>query len=228
MFDSLQDVYDQVRQRGGLLARRASDPSVAPTGDDEPALEPYVRQGLVEIATKTHRIDDAVRIDVEAGTAQYALPAHVDRIREAVYDQGTATHALAIEDGHDVMKRAEHPNAKSGPPKQIGLQSGSVWLWPVPNGAGTLRLYVTQNGAYEESPPPESDVPSVDEVLSALPPELERTMVDYVLSQWFADVGEQDLSQMLIESYYKDIDSAQRDPHRKRQTTRQYRPLGLY
>ena len=225
MLTGLQDVYDQVRHRGGLLARRANDPSVAPTADDEPALEPYVRQGLAEIATKTRRLNDAIRIPTEADTADYDLPRHVDRIREAVIDQD-GTHEVKIDNGHDVMLRAEHPQTQKGTPRQIGVQGGRVWLWPVPSSAGTLRLYVTQNGAYTDSGEP--DVPEAGDVLGALPTELERTIVDYTLAQWFDAVGEENLARSLMGSYQDDISDATRDPHRKRTTTRSYRPLGLY
>jgi hypothetical protein len=227
MLTSLQDIYDQVLQRGGLLARRLEDPSVAPTPEDTDVLESYVQQGLTEVCVTTRRLTDTVTRTLQVGTAAYSLPRHVDRIREAVIEGPRGQVALSLEDGADVARAAEAPNVPKTQPARIGVHATKLWVHPVPDATYTLRLYVTQNGAFSTGTAGPDDPPSASTVIASVPPELERPLIDYVLGQWFDDVGEKPLAEGLLEDFYTDLDDGTRDPHRNRQTTRTHRPLGL-
>jgi len=228
MLSSLQDVYDQVLQRAGTLARANGRPDVAPTKADTDRLTPHLRQGLAEMATTTRRLKGTETITLASGTSAYTLRPHIDRVRDAMVDLSATSKTLTLEDGADVVRAAASVGAQSGPPTTYGIYAGELHVYPVPDGAYTVRLYVTENGAFATGTPSPTDPPLAIDVLPKVPHELERALIDYVLAQWFEDVGAEGLAEALLESFYRELQDGKRDPHRKRRTKRPYRPMGLY
>ncbi len=140
------DLFKRVRRRAGLLARRAGDPSLVPTGADEDALLDYVKDGLVEIARRTRRFEDSAEIETVAGQACVGVTIALDSVHSVECDSANLEHRA----GADVREWGVGANAASGKPKYFGLTQGVLWLYPVPDAVYTLSLLYSLNGAVAE------------------------------------------------------------------------------
>jgi hypothetical protein len=256
MIRSASDVYDRVKRRIGLLARRQHDELLTPTDEDDDVLQSYLEEGLRRLATVTGRLEDTVVLGTVDGRPRIFRPSHIYLVQEAeIYDNGSS-YNLDLKDGQEIARKAQAPDATKGRPCEIGTHGVGYWLWPVPDSDNyEIRLQVQMNGTftttgtlrtehelvdedgtqlYDEDGIPlavvtfdKADAPDLNDVVNAVPQELHRAMIEYVVAEWFADVGQLELAARPRQLFEQEIRRYKTDPNRQRTATRPYNPLGF-
>ena len=228
MLTTADDVFDRARTRIGKLARRAERDLLTPSEADEDALTLYLEDGITTICTETDRMATSVEIDLVEGQEYVERPPYINRIDRASL-LGTGQGALLVErkDGRELAQWSRDPEAKTGLPEFIGAFDGRYYLFPVPDGAYTLDLLVTYNGAVGDSAPSTvQDPPTLDTLVEVLPSDFRKAIVAYVVGRWFEDIGEAEIAQPELGRFVADVEGYEEDPVRQVTSTRDYNILG--
>lgn len=188
---TLADLYTQVHQRTALLARRRRDDTIASMAPDEPAIRTFALQGATEIALATKRIERHTAINVVAGTASYDAPVDVDRPTLAVLGTTVLRHI----DGKEA--KAEAAAKDPGTPTRYGFYGGELCLDRRPVEAATLTLYYLSSTLTDDE----------GELLSWLPAEFDRMLVDYTVAEWYENVGEWQEGRRVRDRYLQDLNA---------------------
>lgn len=223
---TLTSIREQVERRTALLARTKQNPALMTTPADDGTLDVFTRQGAAEIAVKTGRVEAVATIPLAAGQSGYDVPLTVFRVQRATltYDlgEGVRTYDLPHQDGARV--RAEAADGFGGSPARFGLHGGRLFVSPVPITNGTLRLYYLAGSMIGEAGPSDTDETAGD-VEAEMPEELERMLVDYVVSEWLREIGEHQAADPIRSRYLSDLDDMRGNPRVPRTTRPPYRPV---
>lgn len=244
------DVYLQAKRRVGVLAKRGEDPQLALDDVHETMLEVYLKDGLREVAKRTDRLTASLTLSFSSGDAWMERPSHIDVIEEAqALDSGTA-YDVSVESGAETARKARAPSPETGRPCEIGHHGGRLWVWPVPDGDYEIQIEAILNGEVPQGafvnaltqPAPSLNSVSVsgaavtvsyqptsrlDLVVAAVPPELERAVVAYVVAEWLSDNAERELAQKPRRRFERDLRKYDTDPMRDTTATRSYNPLSI-
>ena len=225
---SASDLYDQVRQRLGTLARVLQRDLVAPTEDDIPLLEGYAGDAIGQLAKVTDRLNQSVQLTTTGGQAYVERPEHMDVIDEVhVYDSGTP-YELDIEDGQIVAADARMPSADSDRPCRLGAYEGRLYLYPIPDDQYTIDVQFQMNGAFSTSDNPgATEPPTLDTLVDRVPNELERALTAYVMAEWLKWSGQADAAQRPETRFVRDINRYEDEPIHQSDATVEYNPLSL-
>lgn len=199
------DLFIRVKRAAALYARTKGDPALAPTDSDDAALEQFMIDGAVELAKATGRIEASIDIALIAGESEYDVPGEVDTIRFGIIGQVQVTHY----DASRVIAAIAAGN--TGTPTHFGFWNGKLRVFPTPAEAATLTLFYVANSAYASS-----------DLAEMLPPDLERALVDYVLSEWWLMAGETVQSAVHQNRYQADLARLKGNPRQPRIQSRRY------
>lgn len=219
---TISSILTDVKRRAGALARRLEDPHIAPTDADDPLLEQYARDGARDIALRTQRIEGRATISVTQGTFEYDVAETVHAPRAAVLKIGDAD-ALTLDPIEGPKAREQATTRGEGQPRSYGFYGGTLWLSRKPNADGTLRLYYVAGSLIGEEDATFTSNETPGDLFDLMPPELERTIADYVLAEWYFEIGEGSHAGPLYERVERDIDRHQYNPQRPSTYTRSYR-----
>lgn len=224
---SASDLYEQVRQRLGTLARVLGQDLTSPTKQEIPVLEGYAGDAIGEIAKVTDRLNASVQLFTTPNQEYVDRPEHMDVIDEiAVHYDGTP-YKIDIRDGQSVAQDARTPNADTDRPTRIGAYEGRLYLYPVPDKEYTLDIQFQMNGAYSESNPASDEPPLLDTLVERVPNELERALTAYVMSEWLKDTGQAEAAQRPATRFVRLINRYEDEPIHQSDATVKYNPLSL-
>lgn len=228
MLTTASDVYTQVRERIGVLARRFEDPLATPSDSDETELEIYLEDAISELTKVSNRYTQSLTLTTTPSQEWVQRPPHVDVIEEASVWDGGSAYVLDIEDGQEVARSGRAPDADSDRPECMGAYEGRLYLYPIPDAEYDLDLQVQLNGAAGSGAPAgPQDPPQLDTYVDRTPTELERALVAYVTAEWLRDTGMPEASQIPARRFERDKRRYQDEPVRKSATERPYKPLGF-
>ena len=222
------DVYESVRDRIGVMARRRERSVPTPTEADHDLLGRYLSDGLSEVGTRTDRLTHNVVLETTQGQAFLPRPPHIYTLDEGTVQDGGSAFDLDVVDGQEVAKRARQPNPTTTRPGEIGAYAGKLWFWGVPDGVYTVDLQVQLNGEYSASTPVADDEPpTLDQYVALVPKELERALVAFVTSEWLRDLSRVELADLALQWFESRLAKHQNEPIHQSTATRPYNPLSL-
>jgi len=222
------DVYESVRDRIGVMARRRDQSVPTPTEADHDLLKRYLSDGLSELGSRTDRLTDNVVIETAAGQAFLPRPPHIYTLDEATVQDGGTAYELDVTDGQEVAKRARQPDPARRRPQEIGAYAGKLWFWQVPDDTYTVDLQVQLSGEYSESTPVADDEPpTLDQYVTQVPKELDRALVAFVTSEWLDDLSQVELANKAFQWFESRLAKHQDEPIQQSTATRPYNPLSL-
>lgn len=231
---TLAELYSQIHARSGILARRLEldgqqGTNVASREADEGVLLIFARQGAAIIARRTRRMEAQATINLVDGTAAYDLGTAVGTPRRMhLVDADGALSELAHVEGDSIWP-ATHRDTVSGTkgtPTCFGIYAGMLYVWPIPDAAYTGYLYYESSSAIgEEDALTTSETPAGD-LLAFLPAEMERPLSDYVLSEWYREIGQHGEAALLMRRFEEDLKRFSSNPHAPKVYHRSYKPYG--
>jgi hypothetical protein len=216
---TLDDILDRVKRRLGVLARRVGDTLIAPSDSDDELLTIYTREGLIEIARHTGRLERRLEPTLAAGQHAQDAPRDLAHLRGAYVAGG---RALEHVDGKRARALVE-TEAREGEVEVIGFSGGQLVVHPAPKGETTLALHYISNGDFRIGA---GELAELDALLAQLAPELRRALADYVQAQWLRDVGEEAQAGRREDRFWAGVDGYRSEPRAPSTSERPYRPLG--
>jgi hypothetical protein len=226
MFFSPSDVYERAQARIGQLAERANDPTLAASDADDDVLEMYLKDALSEISKRGDRMSGSATLTLPKGQPSVDLPRHIDTVYEAAIDDDDRFE-LEVLAGEAVASQAKATGAQEGRPTAFGTHAGKVWVLPVPDREYTLQLEASLSGGVSFGAGQPDDTQLLYELVEAVPAELERALVAFIVREWFALKGEQALAQQAARRFERGIQRHGDDPNPQTTATRDYNPLSL-
>lgn len=252
MLQQPQDVYDRVRRKIGVLARRHEMELTAPTEDDEVSLQAYLEDSLSELAVETERYRKEVTVRTSTN-AFVPRPDFVHHLHVAqIHHEGEAFD-LDVTDGRDVATWSRRPNPETGRPTKIGAFGERLYLWPVPDQEYLIDMLCSLNGSTGSpgSAPVETETswfflrptqlfpfgstssasgpspPTLGRLLGMTPRELHKAVVAYVTAEWLIDIGEPEIAADPEQRFETDLRDYDQEPIEPSTGERDYNPLGL-
>jgi hypothetical protein len=212
------------KTRIGKLAGRVVDPDLAANDGDDDVLMIYLRTALRKAALRTKRIKVTAQLSVTADQAAYTLPADVHTVRQVQL----ADKELQRAEGEDAQAATEQPNPDEGAPVHYGLVGTQLILHPVPTAeqdGDPIRVYYRSNGSFLETGDTwtlsDPTAPTGEANLFVeLPQEIEDALPDYIVGQWFIDLGEASRGVQLTQYFESQLEEMDVDPQKKRTTRR--------
>lgn len=224
-----QEVYDSVRQRLGIMARRREQGVPTPNQADQSSLlERYLADGLSELGTRTDRLTQNVVLQTTANQGYVDRPPHIYTLDEAAIHHSGSAFPLTVKDGQELAKLARQPNPTTERPTEIGAYAGKFWFWGVPDDQYDVDMQVQLNGEFTASGAPAADEPPLlDTYVEVVPTELERALVAYVIYEWLKDNGNAEMAETALGWFESRLAKHQNEPVHQSSATREYNPLSL-
>jgi len=141
---TLDDILDRVKRRLGVLARRVGDTLIAPSDSDDELLTSYTREGVIEIARQTGRLERRLETTLRAGQQVQRAPADLAHLRGAY----VAGEELKHVDGKRARALVE-TEAREGEMEVVGFSGGELIVHPAPKSETTLALHYISNGDFQ-------------------------------------------------------------------------------
>lgn len=224
-----QEVYDSMRERLGIMARRRDQAVPTPNqADEDTLLERYLSDGLSELGTRTDRLTHNVQLQTMQGQGYVDRPPHIYTLDEAAIHHSGSAFPLTVTDGQELAKRARQPQPKTERPTEIGAYAGKIWFWGVPDDQYDVDMQVQLNGEFTASGTPAADEPPLlDTYVELVPAELERALVAYMTYEWLKDNGNGQLAETALGWFESRLAKHQNEPVHQSRATRNYNPLSL-
>lgn len=217
-----QDIFDRVRRRTGILARRFENPELAVNVDHQADVDEFIVTAAREIAVQTGRLETVVTITLVEDQYEYELKNHVRQIMMATLDGVELKHSP----GPDVRTAAEEQ--ASGTPEHYGIFQNDLVVSPAPNAtaAGKVLSIYFKTASAETLPADGSwntEEEPADDLLAWLPPELEEALLLHVMHSWFDAIGEYEISDRYGERFWAAVRRHRHDPRKPQHTARKPR-----
>ena len=212
------------KTRIGKLAGRVVDTDLAANDADDDVLTIYLRTALRKAALRTGRIKGQAVLSVLALQSTYDLPADVHEVKRVQMGE----KELHRVEGEQLLALIEKPDNKTGQPTHYGLVGQHLHVWPEPegqHGGQNIRVYYRSNGSFLEAGESwnlvEPTAPMDEgDFFATAPQEIEDAIPDYIVGQWFIDLGEASRGIQLTQYFENQLEQMSTDPQKKRKAKR--------
>lgn len=223
---TLADILTEVKQRAGLAANRAHDPDLAPNPSNDALLTVYAQSGAIKIANHSGRALAQATIPIVSGTFAYDVGNSIREVGALRFETGGESTAVALASGERVRVQCEELGAETGTPTCAGFYGDKIYLFPVPDAAGNLRVYYWAASFIGESGAMDTDELPSSDLLNNFPSEFREALVDFVLYNWYLETGHLDRSRHLLERFRETLREGRTRPRRPNLIRQSYKPYG--